>query len=99
MKSQTKFRSLKSLSKYLQKNSVDSFIFNNMGFTMDYYDNSGKVITYGNKSNQLTIECSTENRYSSRKDLNCEMYEMIVDLPINYFMEHITPAQIKNILN
>ena len=79
-----KFRSLKSLAKYLQKNSCDNFIFNNLWFTMDYYDQEGKIMTYGNKSNKLTIECTTQNRYESRKDLVCEMYEMIIDLPITY---------------
>ncbi len=75
----TRFRSLKSLSKYLSKNSVDNFIFDNMWFTMDYYDQEGKTMTYGNKHNGLTIECNTDNRYKSRKDMLCELYEMIVE--------------------
>lgn len=84
MNSQTKFRSLKSLGKFLSKNSVDNFIFNNLWFTMDYYDINGKVMTYGNKSNRLTIECTTENRYKSCKDMVCELYEMTYNLPISY---------------
>lgn len=72
-----KFRSLKSLAKYLSKNSVDNFIFDNLWFTMDYYDQEGKTMTYGNKSYKLTIECTTNNRYETRKDLTCELYEMV----------------------
>lgn len=72
----TKFRSLKSLAKYLSKNSVDNFIFNGLWFTMDYYDFEGKIMTYGNRHNELTIECTTENRYKSRKDMKCEIFEM-----------------------
>jgi len=71
-----KFRSLKSLAKYIQNNSVDNFIFNNLWFTIDYYDESGSIITYGNQSNSLSIECTTLNRYKSRKDLKCELVEM-----------------------
>jgi hypothetical protein len=77
MNSQTKFRSLKSLAMFLSKNSVDNFIFNNLWFTMDYYDMQGKVMTYGNISNNLTIECNTEDRYKSRKDMVCDLYDMI----------------------
>lgn len=74
-----RFRSLKSLAKYLSKNSVDSFIFNNLWFTMDYYDSEGKVMTYGNKSKGLVIECITENRYISKKDLVCSIDTMIYE--------------------
>ena len=84
MNSQTKFRSLKSLAKYLQKNDCDNFIFNGLWFTMDYYDEGGKLMTYGNKSNQLTIECETENRYKTKKDLVCIMCEMKTNSPIKY---------------
>ena len=79
-----KFRSLKSLAKYLSKNSVDNFIFNGFWFTMDYYDMEGKVMTYGNKASQLTIECVTEDRYKSRKDIKCELVEMTYVSHVNY---------------
>ena len=75
----TRFRSLKSLAKYLSKNDVDNFIFDNMWFTMDYYDQEGKTMTYGNKYYRLTIECTTNNRYESRKGMLCELYEMVVE--------------------
>ena len=51
---------------------------------MDYYDMEGKYMTYGNKSNELTIECTTENRYKSKKDLKCELIEM------SYVNNHVT---------
>lgn len=79
-----KFRSLKSLAKYLSKNSVDNFIYLGFWFTLDYYDLEGKLKTYGNKSSKLTIEVTTKNRYKSTKDMKCELVEMLYDLPINY---------------
>ena len=46
---------------------------------MDYYDQEGKTMTYGNKYCRLTIECTTNNRYESRKGMLCELYEMVVE--------------------
>lgn len=78
------FRSLKSLAKYLAKSPKDNFVFNGLWFTQDYYDQEGKVMSYGNKSNSLTIECINENRYLNRKDMVCSLDEMLYDLPIIY---------------
>lgn len=78
------FRSLKSLAKHLAKNPQDNFVYKGMWFTQDYYDTQGKLITYGNKSYKLTINCETKNRYESRKDMNCTLEEMFYDLPITY---------------
>ena len=74
------FRSLKSLAKHLSKESRDNFIFRGLWFTLDYYDAEGQVMTYGNKSKLLTISCITEDRYKSRKDLFCELEDMVFDL-------------------
>jgi len=77
MNSLPNFRSLKSLAKHLSKNSQDNFVYKGLWFTMDYYDQEGKIMTYGNFSNKLTIECATNDRYSSRKDMKCTIDEMV----------------------
>lgn len=80
-----RYRSLKSLANDLKKESKDNFIFNGLWFTMDYYDEDGKTMTYGNKSESLVIECSTENRYKSRKDMVCTIDKMnYINHNINY---------------
>ena len=75
------FRSLKSLAKHLVKKPQDNFVFQGLWFTQDYYDADGQVMSYGNKSNSLTIECTNENRYKNRKDMICTLEEMLYDLP------------------
>ena len=84
MKPLTKYRSLKSLTNDLKKESKDSFIFNGLWFTMDYYDMEGKVMTYGNKSENLVITCTTEDRYKSCKDMVCTINEMDYICHVNY---------------
>lgn len=72
------FRSLKSLANHLAKNPQDNFVYKGLWFTADYYDQEGKCMTYGNFSNQLTIECNNANRYANRKDMICEIKEMSI---------------------
>lgn len=62
----TKFKSFNEFKKYVKqgKGLPDVVEIGKKKFTMDFYDMSGELVTYGNKKYKEGIEVHTSNRYN-----------------------------------
>ena len=59
--------SLPEAQKYIRKHGTPDYIMvDNILFTMDWYDEDGKEIYYGNKTKSKVLEVHTKNRYGNK---------------------------------
>ena len=62
------FKNLTELEKDIKKNGTDDYYkINGVIYTMDYYDNIGELITFGNKKTLMGFSIETNNRYGTNK--------------------------------
>jgi hypothetical protein len=60
------FKTEKELVEHVRKHGTrDHMKFKGNIFTQDFYDLEGRIITFGNKKTNTTIQISTSNRYKN----------------------------------
>jgi|TARA_Y100000031_G_C7948332_1_gene260339 hypothetical protein len=66
--------SLNDAQDYIRKNGTPDYIrVNGILFTMDWYDEGGREIYYGNKTENKVLEVHTKNRYGNDKFTDAEV--------------------------
>jgi hypothetical protein len=70
------FRNLNEFKKFLrkEKKAPDIIMLNNKIFTMDCYDEIGKILTYGNKKLRLGLIVETKDRYKTKYNSGLKVY-------------------------
>lgn len=81
VKSENKFKDCDDLQTYLRNGGIlfDIISVNNIPMLLDYYDSSGKEVTFGNPKKKFAIELITENRYTSIPVYNDVVVNLIDD--------------------
>lgn len=65
---------LNDAQEYIRKNGTPDYIrVEGILYTMDWYDESGKEIYYGNKTENKVLEVHTSNRYGDEKFTDAEV--------------------------
>jgi len=77
MNSATAFKSAKEFQEYLRAGGEleDYIVFNGSILTMDFYDVSGRTVTYGNVSEPIEVSVSNRDRYETMDDSIVEQSE------------------------
>ena len=76
-----RYNTIKDMQKYVRKNGCEDYIVvDNILYTMEEYDESGKQIEYYNKRTNNMIMVETSNRYNKE----IKFSDAVVELYNNY---------------